>query len=441
MGMAMVAALAADWQIRGCLWIGGINNPEGGNAFPLAIAWIGQGAFLLPVQSAANILAEPVIQSLLAQDGDEDPRAVLLSLGDTTAIPIPLVSGLGIRTQFQGEVNGLLMVSDDAPHPWTDKERARLEQLALIFAIATRLQTLTPEGEAAPPQTLSIPAVSFPYQVNPLMSTVYASIQKKFAEQSQLNRLKNDIITTFSHETRTPITNMSMAVSMLRRPDLTPEVQQRYLDILEQEYQRLNSFITRIVTLQMLGSQELGYDSVPVNLRILTEELAQSFRVQWEADTRKMLILNIEYDQVPESVDDLNFYTLYTDPIHLKVILVELLDNAQKFSTPQTVVSLHIRRSLPDFQPPSILLALRNQSPKIDANELEHLFEPFQRGSGVTEQSIAGTGLGLALAKELVELLNGRITMNYQACDAPDLDQAMITFTLTIPLSLSQPSV
>lgn len=435
MGMAMVAALAVDWQIRGCLWISGINNPEGGNAFPLAIAWIGQGAFLLPVQSAADILAEPVIQSLLAQDGDEDPRAVLLSLGDTTAIPIPLVPGLGIRTQFQGEVNGLLMVSDDAPHPWTDTERSRLEQLALIFAIATRLQALTPEGEAAPPQTLSLPAVSFLYQVNPLMSTVYASIQKKFAEQSQLNRLKNDIITTFSHETRTPITNMSMAVSMLRRPELPPEVQRRYLDILEQEYQRLNGFITRIVTLQMLGSQELGYDSVPVNLRILTEELAQSFRVQWEADTRKMLTLNIEYDQVPESVDDFNFYTLYTDPIHLKVILVELLDNAQKFSTPQTVVSLHIRRSLPDFQPPSILLALRNQSPKIDANELEHLFEPFQRGSGVTEQSIAGTGLGLALAKELVELLNGQITLDYQACDALDLNQAMITLTLTIPLS------
>lgn len=216
MGRAIVDSLAADWSMTGCLWIEGINQ-KGRNDLPKIIVGNGQSASFLPVQSAEEILRQPLIQSILSPvnaSGEETPQVIALSEEAATVLPIPLVSGLGMRTQFKGVVNGLLIVSYDQPHHWTDEEIIHFQKIvAPLFAIATRLQEID-------------------------------------NEQSQLLKLPDAAIATFSDQTRNPLARIRVAVELLGQSELAPEKKQSCLDSVIKACFDLQEIINNIINHQ-----------------------------------------------------------------------------------------------------------------------------------------------------------------------------------------------
>jgi signal transduction histidine kinase len=438
--LSLAETLAEAWSLSGLLWIVG-----GSGSDCQIIRWKDKTTIFLPRPIVQGIMTQGIIQDLQSVTGEQantQPETVVLTEIDPQqnfrlTNTLPIVTGLAIATQLQGEINGLLIIASDRPYDWTEAEKARLQNIALPFAIAAGLWSSRKlmEVTADPmPENWSLPNFTrnFPSQSSPIIRKLYALMRQQFEQQRQLNKLKDDIINTISHEARTPLTTMRMAVSMLRCTQGDPTTQTRYLDILDQEYNRLNDLIASIVTFKMLESQELSYNPVALDVLGLIEELGESVRTEWHADRKKQLDLIIHKDTSLEPFKIEKTLIIESDLQHLRSILSELLDNARKFSAPQSTVKVAI--TVP--QTHILQLTISNQGYPIEPEDIDHIFEPFRRGKGMTARAIAGTGIGLALVKGLVELLQGQIAVTCNASE--DSDWARIAFRVALPFNPPQ---
>ena len=253
---------------------------------------------------------------------------------------------------------------------------------------------------------------------------VQAKLSDKMRQQieqlKQLNELKDDFLSSMSHELKTPLTSMKMAIKMLRQAQLPESMREKYLNILEQEWNREYSLIKDLLTLQKVESGEFTVHPQELNLNQIVQELAQSFTKKWQPD--KGLTLETEFAD-----DSLN---LYTDSDSLQNIFNELLLNAAKYSDPDTIIQLKIAPKI-TIKSKQITITISNYGAGIAAEELPYIFDKFRRGQGVTDRAVPGTGLGLALVKYLVDHLNGAIDVSSEVTEDPDV--FLTTFMVTLP--------
>ncbi len=233
--------------------------------------------------------------------------------------------------------------------------------------------------------------------------------QRHTEQLRYLQHLKEDFLSTLNHELRTPLTSMMLAIRMLRRPDLTPERSAMYLDILEQQCSREIGLVNDLLMLQTLGAkpaalapQDVAHQ--PTDLGQLLTDLAGQAKATWQ---QARLTLDCQLPAAP--------VVLATDPESLTKVLQELLENARKYSAPETVITL----ALADSQALNgrVTLQISNLGMAIEADDMPHIFDQFRRGSKATRDGIAGTGTGLALVRGLMERLGGTIKVSSQPSD------------------------
>jgi signal transduction histidine kinase len=251
---------------------------------------------------------------------------------------------------------------------------------------------------------------------------LYQRAQTQVAELEMLNRLKDDFLSTVSHELRTPISNMKMAIHMLRMAP-NPERQERYLQILQTECTREAELINDLLDLQRLEAASYPLFVVEsIDLQQWLPELLEPFRTRSQQHQQ---ILRLEFlAQTPP---------LVSDRASLNRIVAELLNNACKYTPPQGQIVLQVdyqlqpQNTLPEAKA-SVTFAFRNQV-EIPAAELPRIFEKFYRVPNADPWKQGGTGLGLALVQRLSERLKGSIRV--------ESGGGWTTFLLTLPI---QPS-
>jgi signal transduction histidine kinase len=251
-----------------------------------------------------------------------------------------------------------------------------------------------------------------------LQAKLHDAGRKRMEKLRQANELKDEFINTIGHELRTPLTSMSLAIKMLRQTDVDPARREQYLDILDDQCQREIKLINDLLKFQQLESNQLEFHPQQIGLNQFVSEQATFVADRWSDS--KALELSLHLPSVSPQIE--------TDADALKHVLEELLVNAGKFAIPKTMVEvwLTIERNQAIFK-------VTNLSKPISAEDLPNLFERFRRGTGTTQQAIAGTGLGLALVKSMVDHIQGTITVTSEAI-APST--AKISFTVTIPTVL-----
>ncbi|MDJ0673862.1 MAG: PAS domain-containing sensor histidine kinase [Calothrix sp. MO_167.B42] len=237
--------------------------------------------------------------------------------------------------------------------------------------------------------------------------------QKQLKEVEILNRLKDEFLSTISHELRTPLTNMKMAIQMLgialnQQPSSTLAVvasqselskANRYFHILNNECDREINLINNFLDLQRLDSntKPLVMETLEVNSWLTkVVHLFKARHSRCEHD----LSLNI-FPNLP---------TLISDPFSLERILVELLNNACKFSPPGSKIRITAQASLDCIQ-----LQVENFGVEIPAAEFDRIFAKFYRIPSNDPSKQGGTGLGLALVKKLIIHLGGTIFVESQS--------------------------
>jgi signal transduction histidine kinase len=320
----------------------------------------------------------------------------------------------------QGTILGFIVLQNNKPRPWLTAELELMHWVSTQISNAImqnqtlrQVQSIVEERTAQLQRSLEVQA------------KLYEKTRQQIDQLRHLNQLKDDFIDTISHELRTPLTSMKMAICNLQRqPEPSPEVRSRYLQILEQQCAQEINLIQDLLALQKLESHQAPIQVQHIDLKLMLETLQNQF-VNNEKWLDKEVDLTLE---LPEKTPNLE-----TDQDSLERILLELLNNAGKYSDLHSTVKIVVERA--ENHPQEIILTISNVGRNIDTEDLEYIFDKFRRGKGVTQQAIQGTGLGLALVKSLVQHINGNITVNCENLE--NSLSAEITFTLTLPVILT----
>jgi PAS domain S-box-containing protein len=221
-------------------------------------------------------------------------------------------------------------------------------------------------------------------------------LEIQMEELQRLSRLKDDFLSTVSHELRTPMSNMKLAIHMLRQSTEKPEQRQRYLNILQEECSRETDLINNLLDLQRLEAKALSSVIEKIDIHAWLPKQLVPFLERAE-QRQQTLIWEIE-----ETLESLT-----TDRRSLERIVAELVNNACKYTNPEG--SIHVQAALTKDE--HLQLAFRNSGPQIPPEELPRIFEKFYRIPSTDPWKQGGTGLGLALVQKLVEQLHGHIVV------------------------------
>ncbi|MCK6390454.1 MAG: ATP-binding protein, partial [Azonexus sp.] len=231
---------------------------------------------------------------------------------------------------------------------------------------------------------------------------------KEKAEEA--SRAKSAFLATVSHELRTPL-NGILGFADLLKTELEEPDQQEYANIIHQSGQHLLNLVSEILDLTKIEAGEMTFSAVPIPLSAFLEETANLHRGAAEA---KGLTLNISL------ADDLPM-TFVTDPTRFRQVLNNLLNNAVKFTT-EGSISLSAITSTGE-----LAVSVKDTGPGIPAEFHGIVFEKFKQLENFLTREHGGTGLGLALVKQLVENMGGRVELTSEVGVGS-------SFTILLPL-------
>ena len=207
----------------------------------------------------------------------------------------------------------------------------------------------------------------------------------------EIDRLKDEFVSSISHELRTPLTSIAGYVELLQEEEENPE-KLGHLAIVGRNSERLLALVTDLLFAARLQYGRLELERSPVNLRRLVEQCVDSARPRAQAASVR---LDLEVEDVPE---------ITGEPAKLAQLLDNLVSNAIKFTPRDGHVGVRLT-STPD----RIRIEVSDTGIGIPDRERERLFERFFRAQAALERQIQGTGLGLYISKAIVDAHEGRI--------------------------------
>jgi two-component system phosphate regulon sensor histidine kinase PhoR len=244
-------------------------------------------------------------------------------------------------------------------------------------------------------------------------ATVY-SFQDR-TDERVVDKLKDDFVATASHELRTPLSAIYGAAKTLRRTDVLDEDGvERLIGIISSESERLARVIDDILFASHLDSGRLRLDTERVDVAALANEVVESMRIQLEGDVR--LRVEAPSNGLP-AVD--------VDPIKLRRVLLNLLENAIKYSPEGGPVVLRV-----DAEGGRMRVRVLDEGLGIPRGEQERIFEKFYRADPQLARGVGGTGLGLYICRELVQRMGGEIEVESEPGKGS-------TFTVDLPVPVA----
>jgi two-component system sensor histidine kinase CpxA len=246
------------------------------------------------------------------------------------------------------------------------------------------------------------------------LSTSFNTMAEKLSQNLTANqRLLADV----SHELRSPMTRLQLAVGLAQKTQQTPESQAKHLARCELEVTRLDKMIDDVLSLSRLENSFQKVNLQAVVLDSLLADICQD--CQYLANEKNMLI----------TMKDFNPIQLLADQNLLNSALSNVIINAIKYSPKNSEVVISMQQSpLPQK---SVSIVITDSGSGVPSDALELLFQPFYRINEDRDRKSGGTGLGLAIAQQAVLAHNGNITANNN-------DNGGLSVTITLPLNNSE---
>jgi two-component system phosphate regulon sensor histidine kinase PhoR len=217
-------------------------------------------------------------------------------------------------------------------------------------------------------------------------------------EQRALDELKGEFVATVSHELRTPLAAIYGSAQTLQREDLPldQETRARLLEVIATESERLTRIAGDILLANTLASGRLRLDHKTVDVTTLAAEVVDEVRAAF-AERVDIAIELVGPDSVGEIVADAD---------RLRQILINLLDNAVKYSPDGGVVRLEL-----ETRASGIRFAVSDQGIGISPSEQQQIFGKFYRVDPALSRGVRGTGLGLYICRELARRMQGHVSV------------------------------
>jgi two-component system phosphate regulon sensor histidine kinase PhoR len=222
----------------------------------------------------------------------------------------------------------------------------------------------------------------------------FVLLYKNMLKQKRLADIKNEFISNITHELKTPIATVSVAIEALRSFNASMDAQRskEYLDISANELQRLSLLVDKVLKLSMFENKGIDLKYEPLNMQALIQEVASSMRLQFEKKNAAISISS-EGDSCLEG-----------DRLHLVSVIFNLLDNALKYSYDNPRININTID-----KDNKLSLIITDDGIGIPQEYREKVFEKFFRVPTGNLHNAKGYGLGLSYVAQVVKKHNGTI--------------------------------
>jgi len=277
------------------------------------------------------------------------------------------------------------------------------------------------------------PSLSYPWDARrgdeiDRLGATFADMSTRIIQQMQklneMDALRRELVVNVSHDLRTPLASLQgyLETLLLKNGTLSLQERQRYIEIALKHSEQLGKLVTELFELAKLESQEIQLHREPFSLGELVQDVAQKFQL---AAARKKIQLQTHFGQ------DLPFVS--ADIGLIERVLENLSENALRYTPEGGTVTLALR---PEREDSSAALRKRNEKIAVQVSDtgcgipledLPHIFDRFYRVKKDAREAVGSAGLGLAIAKRIVELHGSSIEVD----SMPNLGT---TFTFHLPI-------
>lgn len=228
----------------------------------------------------------------------------------------------------------------------------------------------------------------------------FVLLYRNLLKQQRLAALKNEFISNITHELKTPIATVGVAIEALKNFNAIqdPKRTKEYLDISSNELQRLSLLVDKVLKLSMFEKKEVELKLEPVNLKEVVDEVVDSLKLQLEKHHARVAV-TYEGD-----------LTLQGDRLHLLSVVFNLLDNAVKYSKEEPAIKIDLQG-----KENTVVLSVTDNGIGIPQEYKDKVFDKFFRIPHGDTHNAKGYGLGLSYVAQVIQKHNGTISVESQA--------------------------
>jgi signal transduction histidine kinase len=246
-----------------------------------------------------------------------------------------------------------------------------------------------------------------------LTGSAFYYTNRGLKRQVILNNLRNDFVSNITHELRTPVSTVKVALEALKTFDKVnnPEVTRDYLDMAGQELNRLDQLISKVLDQSLIGDQKQVVQAQPVDLKHLIESTLLTLQPRF---TARDALVKFESSDISDQIS--------VDPLHFQGVLINLIDNSLKYGPENPEILIRLRQ-----EKGSVFVEVSDNGPGIPKEYLGRVFDKFFRVPKGDTHNIKGYGLGLSFAALVMKQHGGSITVK-------NLEGEGCVFTLRFPV-------
>lgn len=237
----------------------------------------------------------------------------------------------------------------------------------------------------------------------------HKKLEKSLRAEKEFSRQKTDIISNLSHEFKTPLSSiMSSAQLIMRMMDkakLSDEKYNKHINRILEGTEIMNDLIVRILSVERRENIALETQMLEMDLTTLIEEYKLKLEV-FKQDQQEIIYQ-----------EDIKLGTVNIDPNLVELVLVNLISNALKYSKDEGSIEVSIQGI---DNPPRLLVKVKDQGIGIGKEDLTKIFKRFYRGQNVG--SIEGTGIGLSIVEQTLDILGGNIEVKSELNEGTQVD-------------------
>lgn len=225
-------------------------------------------------------------------------------------------------------------------------------------------------------------------------------ITRSFERLAEASRMKSEFVSIVSHQLRTPLSNLKWTIDLLlsEKTDLEKEKGTEFLEVLEENTQRMGDLISDLLTVSRIEQGKLVTRNKSVSLTDMVNEVIKEMSISCNANNT-----NVSFE--PES----NLPQIFVDPSQIKIVVTNLFDNAIRYLNNNGKIEVKLKKD-----GKNLYFEIKDNGVGIPREDQKLIFQKFFRSRNALKKQTSGSGLGLYIAKSIIEKAGGKINFKSQ---------------------------